>query len=555
MKQLIAKNLSKLTKIPQEEIENLIAIPPSSDLGDFAFPCFSLAKSLKKNPAQIASELAEKFPKKGFEKIETKGPYLNFFVDKKAMAEKNVFEILKQKNKFGSQKISSKNVMIEFSQANTHKAFHVGHIRGTSLGESLARISEFCGDKVIRANYQGDTGMHVAKWLWCYTKFHKKEKLKKDEIWIANIYVEAVKRLEENSDLQSEVDEINRKLGAGEDSELNSLWKKTRQLSLDVFENIYSELNTKFDEYYFESEVETRAKEIAGDLLKKKIAEISEEAVIVDLEKYDLGVLVILRKDGTVLYSAKDLALAEKKFKKYSLDKSIHVVGSAQRFYFQQLFKIFELIYKDKNRKFFYVPVSEVRFPWGKMSSRTGDNVLYSEFLEELTERLEEEISKRSKLSKKELEERALKIAIAAIKYAVLKQDTNKNFIFNKEESMKFEGDTGPYLLYSYARAKSILKKSSTGKYKIPKLEESEKKLILELSKFPEVVKKSYENLAPNNIANYAFELAQTFNEFYHSTKVVGSENEKFRLALVASFAQILKNSLNLLGIETLEEM
>jgi len=206
--------------------------------------------------------------------------------------------------------------MVEFSQANTHKAFHVGHVRGTSLGESISRIIEFSGSKIIRANYQGDTGMHVAKWIWCYTKYHPKEKIISDEKWIASIYVDAVKRLAENPELQIEVDKINENLYKKDNKKLNELWSRTRKLSLNSFEKIYKELNTRFDFYFFESRVEKRGKEIANELVRKKLAKISEGATIIELEKYGLGVWVLLRKDGTILYSSKDLALAEQKFNK-----------------------------------------------------------------------------------------------------------------------------------------------------------------------------------------------------------------------------------------------
>ena len=322
-KKEIAKLISAHAKINQTEIQGLIEIPPNSEMGDYAFPCFILTKKLKKNPVNIAEDLAEKIkPKAPIESLKATGPYLNFFVEKKAFAKQVLSEINED---FGKKKINISG-MIEFSQANTHKAFHVGHIRGTAIGEGLARIAEFFGEKTIRANYQGDTGMHVAKWLWCYLKYHKKEKLRKDEQWIAGIYVDAVKRLTKNEELQHEVDEINRKLDEGEDKELTELWKQTRKFSLDAFEKIYKELNTGFDKYYFESQVEKKGKEIANQLLEKGIAKRSEGAIIMDLEKENLGVWVLLRKDNTVLYSAKDLALAQEKFKENKV-KSVFSIG------------------------------------------------------------------------------------------------------------------------------------------------------------------------------------------------------------------------------------
>src|SRR3989344_606520 len=558
MKNEIINLLRKETSLSEKELESLLEIPPSPALGDFAFPCFVLSKKLKKNPNEIAQSLAEKIPKKGFEKVEAKGPYLNFFVDKNTLAEKTLSEILKKKEKYGSLDTGKgKTVMIEFSQPNTHKAFHIGHVRGTSLGESLSRILEYSGTKVIRANYMGDTGMHIAKWIWCYEKYHSNEKLKDDESWIADIYVDSIKKLKEHPEFQEEANEINRKLEDKSDKKLKKLWEKTRKLSLDAFERIYKEFDTKFDKYFFESEVEIEGKKISKELVRKRIAKISEEATIVDLKKYNLGVWVLLRSDGTALYSAKDLALAKRKFDEFKLDKSIYIVGNAQKLHFYQLFKTLELMKFGNQDKFKYIPVMEVRFPWGKMSSRTGDNILYSNFKGELMKEVKKQLEKKEKLSEQNLEKRALAITISALKYSMLKQDVSKNFIFNKDEAMKFEGNTGPYLLYTYARAKSILRKAKSKKFKleIPKLDETEKKLISQLSSFPEIVNKVQESFAPNLIANYAYVLAQSFNEFYHSHQVIGSENENFLLALVETSSQVLKNALNLLGIEVLEKM
>ncbi|MDO8623731.1 MAG: arginine--tRNA ligase [archaeon] len=560
MKQLIVNSLGNYLPLKKEEIENLIEIPPSPEFGDYSFPCFSLAKILKKNPNQIAEELKNKI-KTGdnIERIEVKGAYLNFFVNKNKLIEKIVKEILEKKGNYGKANIKKQNIMIEFSQPNTHKAFHVGHIRGTSIGESISRISEFFGEKVIRANYSGDTGMHIAKWIWCYKKYHSKEKLRNDESWIASIYVDAVKRITNNPKFQDEVDEINKKLEEKEDKKLQDLWKKTRKLSIDSWGKIYSQLNTKFDVHYFESEVEKKAKEISLRLLKQGIAEKSEGAVIMNLEKYNLGVWVLLRSDQTVLYSAKDLALIEKKSNDYKLDKSLNIVGNEQDLHFKQLFKTLELIDFKHRKKFSYITFGMVRLPTGKMSSRTGDNILYSDFIEEITNHAKQNIKKRSpKISKQELEKRALIIAIAAIKFSMLKQSPDKDIIFQKEEALDFEGDTGPYIQYSYARASSILKKS--GKkikkdFKIKNLDEKEIEIAKKLSEFPEIVSNSYKNLNPAHIANYSYQLAKIFNEFYHACPVINSENEDFRLALVESFRYVIKNSMNLLGIDVLEKM
>lgn len=560
MKFKVIKALSE-TGLNKKELENLVETPKDKSLGDYSFPCFSLAKKFKKNPSEIAENLVGKIKSENdFEKVEAVGGYVNFFVDGKELFRKVVSDVLKEGKKYGSS--SKKNlrekIMVEFSQPNTHKAFHVGHLRGTSLGESLARILEFSGNKVVRANYSGDTGMHVAKWIWYYKKYYKKE-LSGDEGEIAKIYVDAVKKIGDNKKYIAEVEEINRKLHNKKDKELERLWRETRKISLDAFERIYSELNTHFDEYFFESEVEDEGKKIAEELVKKKIAEVSDGAVIMDLKKYGLNVWVLLRSDGTVLYSAKDLALAERKFKRFKIDRSIYVVGAAQRLHFYQLFKTLELMGFKEAKKCEYVPVTEVRFPWGKMSSRTGENTLYSEFKEKIVGLAVKEVEKRFKLESTEVYDRALAIAIASMKYVMLKQDTNKNLIFDPKEALKFEGDTGPYLLYSYARAQSILRKAkyrrTNSKLESLKVKDSEKTLTSEILRFPEIVSHASINLAPNLIANYAYELSKRFNEFYHDVQVIGSNEEKNMLKLVDAFSQTLENSLDLLGIPVIEVM
>ncbi len=563
MKKLVVESLKKILKgkkinLKDNEIFNLIEIPPSIEMGDYSFPCFSLASKLKKNPYQIALELKEKIgSKNNFKDVQVSGGYINFFIDRKKFANNLISEILRKKKNFGKPAKSKKEkIIIEFSQPNTHKAFHVGHIRGTSLGESVSRILEFCGNKVVRVNYSGDTGMHVAKWIWCYKKYHSKEKLRNDESWISGIYVDAVKRLGENEDLQKEVDEINKKLESKKDKKLNDLWKKTRKISIDSWKKIYKELNTKFDSYFFESEVEKGAKEISHELLKKGIAIKDDGAVIMNLKEYNLGVWILLRSDGTVLYSAKDLALAKKKIKKYNANEYLIFVAEEQNLHFQQLLKTLELM--GIKKKYSFATFGMVRLPEGKMSSRTGDNILYSNFMKEITDYAKDEIKKRGeKIPRKELEKRALIISIAAIKYSMLKQSANKNIIFDKTEALNFEGDTGAYILYSYARAKSIIIKIKSKKNKTDfgNLEDKEINLIKIISQFPEVVSDSRKNVNPSTIANYTYHLAQKFNEFYHACPVINSEKESLRVALVKSFIQVMENSMNLLGIKYLERM
>ena len=566
MKEIITKLLQKELGISKTEIESLIEIPPRNEMGDYSFPCFTLPKLLEKsgfpapdnNPLKIAESLAKKITKtksKKVEKVESKGAYVNFFLDKKFLA-KEILKNSMNKN-FGKHKQKTpKKLVIEFSQPNTHKAFHVGHIRGTAIGESLARIYENDGFTATRLNYHGDTGMHIAKWIWCYQNFHKGEKLTSNEKWIAEIYTEAVKRLSENEDLQEEVNIINQKLEDKSDKTINELWKKTRKLSIASWNKIYQELNTKFDKQYFESEVELEGKKIAQDLVRKKIAK-KDDAIFMDLEEYNLGTLVLLRKDATVLYSAKDLALAIKKTKEFPADEYIITIGDEQKHYFKQLQKTLELMKFKKAKEYNVITFGMIRFPEGKMSSRTGNNILYSEFIENVTKAAKEGLISRSEILDDPLTgKKALTIAISAIKYAILKQDPAKNIVFDPKQAISFEGDTGPYLLYSYARANSIAKKvTSKAKSNFDNLESQELKLLKKISEFPHITKRAKENNAPNLIANFSFELSKLFNEFYHACPVLGNSSEGRRLEIIKAFKNTLQKSLDLLAINILDEM
>lgn len=553
-REIIVKVLKDYVPLSTSEIENIVEVPKVIAQGDFAFPCFALAAKLKKNPVIIAKELASKIENGQIDRVEASGPYVNFFISMSGRARQILGKIEKEKQKYGAGEEKG-TVMVEFSQPNTHKAFHVGHIRGTSYGESLARMLEFGGNKVIRANYSGDTGMHIAKWLWAYKKFHSKEKPKKEEDWFARIYVEAVRKLEGNEQGTKEVEEINRKLDA-RDKELMKVWKETRKLSIDAWKPIYEDLGTDFDVNYFESEMEEEGKKIALELEKKGIALRSDGAVIMDLRDLGLSVWVLLRKDGTVLYSAKDIALAARKFDEYKLGRSITITSSEQDLHFQQLLKTLELMKFPHRKEYEHLSFGSIRLPTGKMSSRTGDNVLYKEFKEELMDHAAKEIKERfPELKKAEVEKRAKAIAIASIKYSMLKQERQKNIIFDKQEALRFEGHTGAYVLYSYARAQSILRKKKAKELEIGEIKEEEKRLLLDLERFEEVVVEARTALAPNTVANYVYELSQKFNEFYHNCPVIGSKEESLRLHLVLCFCQVVENALNLLGIEPIKEM
>ncbi|MFH1802653.1 MAG: arginine--tRNA ligase [archaeon] len=556
MKELIVKSLVKETSLEEKEVENLLEIPPSPDLGDYAFPCFILSRKLKKSPNQIAQDLAKKLNTKALEKVEAKGPYVNFFLNRGKLAEQTLNEILKKKEKYGSSKIGKdRKIVIEFSSPNIAKPFGIGHLRSTIIGNSLANITSFLGYRPVKLNHLGDWGTPFGKVIAGYKHFGSEKELKKDPIkHLYDCYVKANK----DESLDEEARNWFKKMESN-DKEALSLWDRFRKLSLESFGKLYDLMNLQFDTISGESAYHGKMKKTVNLLKNKKLLEESEGAFIVNLEKDNLGVALIQKSDGATLYATRDITAAIDRHAKYKFEKMIYEVGSEQNLYFQQLFRVLELMGFSWAKDCIHVSHGlYLGEDSKKLATRKGKTIFLEEIIDETKRLAAKEIKKRDpKLSAKELERRSLKIALAAIFYGDLKNYRENSIIFNVEKFLSFEGNTGPYLLYTYARAKSILRKSKPTKKKltINSLNNSEKNLISELSKFPEIVERAYKNLAPNLIANYSYQIAQQFNEFYHKNKIIGSENEQFGLALVESFSQVLQNALTLLGIDVLEQM
>lgn len=558
MKQIISSLLEKELKgkLKREEIEKMIEIPLSSELGDYAFPCFKLSNVLKKNPNQIAQEIEKKLKiPKEIEKIQVQGAYLNFFVNKKILAEKIISKILKEKEDFGKAN-EGKKIMIEYETPNTNKPLHVGHLRNGAIGMSVSNTLKFVGNRVIRADLFNDRGVHICKAMYALKYLSDKKKPdEKSDHFVGDLYVLFNRKAKENPELENKALEILQKWEAG-DKEIIALWKKIDFWAVKGIKETDKIFGNKFDVYFRESEFYKKAHPVINKAIKKGFVKEKEEGFVAELEP-EFPNKVILRKDGTSIYITNDIALTPHKFRKYKLDKSYWVVGNEQNLYFQQLFKIFEKIGFLWVKKCKHISYGMVNLPEGRMKSREGKVVDADDLINRMRDLARKELEERYKLDKKELEERSLKIAIASIKYMLLKTDMAKDVVFNPEEAMSFEGNTGPYLQYSYARASSILRKvkKKSEKIEIERLEDAEIKLIKKLGNFPEIVSQAREQLNPSIIANYSFELAQQFNEFYHSSWVIGSEKENFRLALVSAFRIVLKSSLYLLGIEVMEEM
>ncbi|MCK4714990.1 MAG: arginine--tRNA ligase, partial [Candidatus Aenigmarchaeota archaeon] len=457
----VVKILSR--QVPRKLVEKGLEKPPENIGADLAYPCFVLARKKKKNPAEIAKEISSRLKPAGLVgEVNFYGPYINFFIGWKDAAPVLLRAVLKEKEKYGRGKSLDEKYMIEFAHPNTHKAFHIGHVRNICLGESLSRILENAGYRVVRTNYQGDIGPHVAKCLWGLINLYKEKIPKKDPgKWLGGVYSDASKRIFRSKKAEKEMREINNMLYA-RDKKIMPIWKKTRKLSLDYFDGIYKDFGAKFDRLYMESEVEAEGLDISKRLVKKRVARVSDDAIIVNLEKQKLGVFVLVTKDNTPLYHAKDLALAQLQVKEYNPDRIIHVVGSEQTFYFRQLFKLLEVMKWPHHEKEFHMIYELVNLSSGKkMKSREGEVILYDEFKEKLLKLARRETKEKNpKLSAKELDSITSLIGMGALKYTMLSQSPEKTIVFNWDNVLSFDGDTGPYVQYSHVRAMSILRKA-----------------------------------------------------------------------------------------------
>lgn len=560
MKDIIADTLYNHLekKLNKNEIERLIEIPPDEKMGDFAFPCFSLARLFRKNPADIAKQLSYTINLPDFfEKVSSSGGYLNFFMNNKFLSER----ILKfcKSDTFG-KKSMNKTIVVEFASPNTNKPLHLGHLRNISIGESISRILSFCGNKVTRTSINNDRGVHICKSMLAYDAFGEgktpENTGKKSDHFVGDFYVLFSKKASEDNNWNDNAQKLLQKWETG-DKHTVELWKKMNKWALEGFAQTYKTFGIEFDKEYFESDIYKSGKEIITEGLKRKLFYKRDDgAVVVDLENLKLGNKVLLRPDGTSVYIVQDLYLAVLKDREFKYDKSIYVVGNEQEYHFAVLIAIFKLLEYPIADKMKHLSYGMVELPEGKMKSREGTVVDADDLIKETQILALNELKQRYELTGIELENRSLKIALSAIKYQLLKIDISKNMLFDPKKAISFEGDTGPYLLYSYARASSILRKTESDKdISFSDLNIHEIRLIKKLSSFPDIITNACERMSPSVIANYGFEIAQTFNEFYHACKVIGSDSEGFRIELVKGFRSVLKKCLWLLGIEEIEEM
>lgn len=549
-------------------------IPPHSDFGDLAIPCFALSRVLKKNPAQIATQLEAAISHSLIEKTQAAGPYLNIHFKPTEIAIRVLEEIFASKN-FGLSRRTGETVVIEYISPNTNKPIHLGHARNGFLGDSIARLLKTTGKKVIKTCLINDRGIHICKSMVAYQEAQGSNRQTREKTpqnsgvkgdhFVGDYYVRFEQLLKQDASYKDKAAACLLLWESG-DVSTRALWKKMNSWVLAGFKETFAALGLTFDKVYYESGIYKKGREVIKKAVKSgHFKDDSSGAVIARLENYGLPDKVLLRSDGTSLYITQDIYLAEKRLKDFKANATLYVVGSEQDMYFKQLFKVIELIQPKYARGLAHISYGIVNLPEGRMKSREGTVVDIDDLLTELTNMAGKEFDERNiALSKKERIRRAQIIALGALKFFILEVTPRSDMIFNPKESLSFHGRTGPYIQYTYARLKSILKKSKISQTAIKKKPlssrydwKAEKSIILSLAKYPATIQEAAHTYDPSRLARYLYELAKTSNEYYHLHPILTAEEpaRRARLHLIIATSSVLRDGLALLGIETLEEM
>ena len=559
-KKKIAELINSKVHLEVEKIEQLIEIPPKPEMGDYAFPCFQLSKIMRKAPNMIAEDLKNELNSEGFEKIENLGPYINFFVDKKEFSKNTIEKILKEKDDYGKSNIGEgKTVCVEYSSPNIAKPFHVGHLFTTAIGNALYKMFTAEGYNTVGINHLGDWGTQFGKLISAYKRWVDEEALEQNPIdELLRIYVKFHKEAEKDPSLEDEGRAYFKALESG-DEEAHALWKRFRDLSLKEFQRVYDILGVKFDSLAGEAFYNDKMDVVIDMLKEKNLLVESNGAQVVMLEDYNMPPCIILKGDGASIYATRDLAAALYRKKTYDFYKSIYVVGTPQALHFKQVFKVLELAGKDWAKDCIHVGFGLVKFADRKLSTRNGEIVLLDDLLNQSITKTADIIKDNESIENKE--EVAKKIGVGAVIFTYLKNSREKDIVFDWNEILSTEGETGPYVQYAYARAKSILRRaenvSATVDYsKLNSKEEFE--LIKTLESFNKYILLALDKLEPSILTRYVIEVAKGFNRFYNAHSVLNLEDEVLkatRLKLVEASSQVIKNGLALLGIDVVEKM
>lgn len=559
-KQVIAERLAAiLPSLEVEAIYNLLEKPKSSEMGDIAFPAFSLAKVERKAPQAIAADIVEKLDTTGFENVVATGPYVNFFLDKAAISHQVLTDVITEKDQYGKLNIGQgRNVTIDMSSPNIAKPFSVGHLRSTVIGDALANIHEKLGYNPIRINHLGDWGKQFGMLIVAYKLWGDKAAVEADPISeLLKLYVRINAEAEEKPELDEEARQWFKKLEDG-DPEAHELWQWFRDESLVEFNRIYDKLDVTFDSYNGEAFYNDKMDEGIQILEEKGLLQESKGARIVDLESYNLPPALIMKTDGATLYITRDMATAMYRKRTYDFVKSIYVVGQEQINHFKQLKAVLKEMDFDWSDDMTHVTFGLVTKDKKKLSTRKGNIILLEPTLDEAISRALTQIeAKNPDLENKE--EVAHAVGVGAVKFYDLKTDRDNGYDFDLEAMVSFEGETGPYVQYAYARIQSILRKanfvpSAENDYKLADAESWD--IIKHIQNFSNVVERAGDKFDPSLIAKYAINLAQAFNKYYAHTRILDESPERdSRLALAYATGLVLKEALRLLGVKAPEKM
>ncbi len=566
LREEIGKVLAPLVEMEASQVLELLEVPPEPEYGDLAFPCFTLAKKMKKSPPAIAKELGDKLSgQKGrlWEKAEPRGPYLNFYIAPKNYSFEVLKKVWEEEEQFGHTNIGNgQNVTIDYSSPNIAKPFGVGHIRSTVIGHSLYLIYRALGYSSIGINHLGDWGTQFGKLIVAFKHWGEEGKLKEDPVdYLYRLYVQFHQEVEENPDLDDEARSWFKRLESG-DQEAVSYWEHFRKLSLEAYASIYSRLGIEFEYYHGESHYNQMLDRVINLVQEQGIAKESEGALIVDLEQYDLPPVMLRKKDGATLYITRDLAAAIYRKETFDFARSLYVVGAEQTLHFQQLFKVLELLGFEWASNCVHVPFGMIRFKEGRMSTRAGKIILLEEVLDRAVEMAREIIEEKNPdLENKDSAAEA--VGLGAVRFGDLSNDRVKNIEFDWEKVLDFSGETAAYIQYAHARICSIIRKAGSD---LPAWDdnaasllekEEEITLVKTLAQLPEKIFDSAESYKPSILARYLIDVAREFNRFYHNCPVLSSEPgvQQARLLLINATRQVLANGLGLLGIVAPEEM
>lgn len=554
----------KIDSLDYEKIFSLIETPPSYDMGDYAFPVFSLAKVYRKNPNIIAAEVAESINSDLLERVESKAAYVNFFIDKNKLAKEVLNTLEQEKEEFGRVNVGKeKDVIIEYSSPNIAKPFHIGHIRTTIIGDSLKRIYKFLGYNVTSYNHLGDYGTQFGKLIVAIEKWGNRKEIEKNPIpELLKLYVRINQETENNEELLNECRYWFKELEEGNEKAVE-LWKWIREVSMEEFERVYKILDVDFDFYMGESFYSDKMAREVEVMEGKGILEISNGAKIVNLDEHNIPPALVIKSDGSTIYLTRDIATAVYRQNEHNPEKIIYVVGSQQILHFKQLKYVLEKMGYDWYEKIVHVPFGMVSLQEGTLSTRRGNVVYLEDLLNKSIEKVMEILDNREKEKGQNIDDKeklAKQVGVGAIKFQELFNQRIKDYTFDWENTLSFEGETGPYVQYTHARINSILDRGNFEPVSIEEnllKEESEINLLRLIYNFSNVVIDAHEKYEPYFITRHITEVAKEFNKYYNSTQILveDSKLKEQRLMLAYAVKTVIKAGLGLLGIEAPNKM